>query len=479
MNGHSYTKDTHMDRMNIGLVGIGVMGQNLTLNIERNGFSVAVYDRAEGKVADFLAGKAKGKRISGAGNVGEFAERLERPRRIILLVNAGKPVDDVIDHLKPHLEKGDIVLDGGNSFFKDTERRSALLEKDGIHFVGSGVSGGEEGALKGPAIMPGGAREAYDALAPVLTKIAAYVKDDPCCAYIGPRGAGHYVKMVHNGIEYAIMQLIGEAYDVLRTGLKATAPEIAAFFREWNKGDLDSYLFEITAKVLSKLDPETGKPLVDLILDTAEQKGTGKWTSQNAFDLGVPIPTINAAVEMRMLSSLKDQRMKAAGILRGPAAAAGIVSSFVNDVRDALHASIITSYAQGMALLSAASAEYQYALKLDEIASLWRGGCIIRSRMLAPIREAFARTPAPANMMLDQYFADKLNELQPAWHRAVETAVRYGIPVLATGASLSYYDACRRDRLPANLLQGQRDFFGAHTYRRTDREGVFHTKWDE
>ena len=257
------------------------------------------------------------------------------------------------------------------------------------------------------------------------------------------------------------------------------APEIARFFHEWNQGELNSYLFEITVKVLSKLDPETGKPLVDLILDTAEQKGTGKWTSQNAFDLGVPIPTINAAVEMRMLSSLKDQRMKAASVLRGPAAAAGTASSIVNDVRDALHASIITSYAQGMALLSAASTEYQYALKLDEIASLWRGGCIIRSRMLTPIREAFARTPAPANMMLDRYFADKLNELQPAWHRAVETAINQGIPVLATAASLGYYDACRRERLPANLLQGQRDFFGAHTYRRTDREGVFHTKWDE
>ncbi len=468
-----------MEKMNMGLVGVGVMGQNLTLNIERNGFSVAVYDRETAKVVDFLKGKAAGKHIQGAQSIEAFAGQLEKPRRIILLVNAGKPVDDVIDHLRPFLEKGDIVFDGGNSFFQDTERRTAALARDGIFFIGSGISGGEEGALRGPSIMPGGDIQAYDALAPVLTKIAAKVNGEPCVAYIGPRGAGHYVKMVHNGIEYAIMQIICETYDLLKRGSGLSAHDIAHIFRQWNETqELGSYLFEITAKVLSKTDPESKMPLVDLILDTAEQKGTGKWMSQNAFDLGIPIPTINAAVESRMLSSFKEQRKSASRTLSGPLRPQ---NSFVptSDIRDALHASIIVSYAQGLALLQAASAEYKYSLRLDSIASLWRGGCIIRSKMLVPIQIAFHNDPKLDNLMMNASFAQKLVQLQEPWRRTVQSAALAGIPLLAMADSLSYYDAYRSDRLPANLLQAQRDYFGAHTYRRLDREGVFHTNWDE
>jgi 6-phosphogluconate dehydrogenase len=467
--------------MRFGLIGVGVMGQNLTLNMERNGFPVAVYDRVREKVDDFLGGKAQGKRISGAHSAEEFMGQLERPRCIILLVNAGKPVDDVMEHLRPYLERDDIVIDGGNSFFLDTERRFEMLEKKGIRFVGSGISGGEEGALKGPSIMPGGSKEAYDVIAPVLTRIAAQVNDEPCCAYMGPRGAGHYVKMIHNGIEYGIMQLIGEAYDVLRSIGRFSALEIAELFEAWNQSDeLNSYLFEVTAKVLRKMDPETGKPLVDVILDTAEQKGTGKWTSQNSYDLGIPIPTINAAVESRMLSSFREQRRKAAEILRGLTShPAPRLSSIETDVRDALQAGTIISYAQGMALLQAASAEYAYDLKLDGIASVWRGGCIIRSRMLEPIRKAFIDNPQLPNLMVSEVFASRLNSLQAGWRRTLQEAIGAGVPMLATGASLFYYDAYRRERLPANLLQAQRDFFGAHTYRRIDREGVFHTLWGE
>ncbi len=467
-----------MDRMKFGRVGVGVMGQNLTLNIERNGFSVAVYDRDMAKVGEFLKGKARGKQISGAETVEAFVNLLERPRRIVLLMNAGKPVDDVIEHLKPHLERGDIVIDGGNSFFQDTERRTAALEKDGICFMGSGISGGEEGALRGPSIMPGGDRNAYEAVAPVLTKIAAKVDGEPCAAYMGPRGAGHYVKMVHNGIEYGIMQLICETYDLLKRGSGLPLTEIGSMFGEWNQSqELNSYLFEITATVLSKIDSETHQPLVDLILDTAEQKGTGKWMSQNAFDLGVPTPTINAAVESRMLSSFKEQRTAAARTLSGPSHARNHFVP-VADIRDALHASIIVSYAQGMALLQAASREYKYDLHLDAIASLWRGGCIIRSKMLVPIKNAFTHQPGLDNLMMDATFAHLLNRLQEPWRRTVQAAALAGIPTLAMASSLNYYDAYRCERLPANLLQAQRDYFGAHTYRRIDREGVFHTQWE-
>jgi len=469
-----------MAKMNFGLIGVGVMGQNLTLNIERNGFSVAVYDLAIDKVKGFLEGKAAGKKIAGTHDLKEFLDMLEQPRRIVLLVNAGKPVDDVLNSIAPHLAKGDVVIDGGNSHFLDTDRREVALAAKGILFVGSGVSGGEEGALKGPSIMPGGAKEAYDLISPVLTKIAAHVNGEPCCAYMGPRSAGHYVKMVHNGIEYAMMQLICETYDILKRGAGLSAPEIASLFTQWNSTDLNSYLFEITSKVLSKLDPETGKPLVDFILDTAEQKGTGKWASQNSFDLGIPIPTINGAVESRMLSSFKEFRKSASQNLKGPSADSVKGATVnVNDVRDALHAAVIVSYAQGMALLQAASKEYKYALRLDEIASIWRGGCIIRGKILEPIRQAFLKSPDLSNMMMDNYFSSKLNELQAAWRRTIVAAVQQGIPVLGMSASLAYFDALRQERLPANLLQAQRDYFGAHTYKRIDKEGIFHTKWDE
>ncbi len=402
------------------------------------------------------------------------------PRRIVVLVNAGKPVDDVIASLKPHLSKGDVVIDGGNSFFHDTERRNAELSAAGVHFIGSGVSGGEEGALNGPSLMPGGAREAYDLVAPVLTSIAAHVNGEPCCAYIGPRGAGHYVKMVHNGIEYAIMQLICETYDILRSRFGFSASQCADVFEQWNATELNSYLFEITIKVLRTMDAETGKPLVEMILDTAEQKGTGKWTSQNAFDLGVPIPTINAAVESRMLSGLKVERVAAAPLLHGPTTkSVSGTAEQVSALRDALHGSIIASYAQGMALLRAASAEYHYDLRLNEIAALWRGGCIIRAKILAPIMQAFSRTPALVNLMVDPAFAGVLNAAAPGWRSTVAIAVSGGTPVLAMAASLSYFDGYRTERLPANLLQGQRDFFGAHTYKRIDKEGTFHTHWEE
>lgn len=463
--------------MHIGLIGVGVMGQNLALNIERNGFPVAVYDRATEKTRDFLGGKAKGKHIAGGENIEQFLALLEPPRRIIILVNAGKPVDDVIEGLKPHLTEGDVLIDCGNSFFHDTERRAAELSPLGVYFMGSGVSGGEEGALKGPSIMPGGAREAYVLVAPILKAIAAKVNGEPCCSYIGPRGAGHYVKMVHNGIEYAIMQLICETYDLLSSGLSLSAVQIADVFERWNATDLNSYLFEITVRVLRTMDPDTGKPIVDVILDTAEQKGTGKWTSQNAFDLGVPIPTINAAVESRILSGLRAQRLSAAGVLQGPPRGEKPAAARIASIADALHASIIVSYAQGLALLKAASDEYTYDLKLNEIAALWRGGCIIRAKILEPIRSTFAKNPPPVNLMVDPGFSVLLNVKQAAWRETVRLAMSQGIPTLAMAASLNYYDAYRASRLPANLLQGQRDFFGAHTYRRLDKEGTFHTQW--
>ena len=469
-----------MQKQDFGLVGVGVMGQNLTLNIESHGHSVAVYDRDTKKVSDFLSGKAKGKNIVGAVDIADFVARLTVPRRIIILVNAGKPVDDVIAGLRPHLTKGDVVIDGGNSFFQDTERRYADLATTGIQFIGSGVSGGEEGALKGPSLMPGGAREAYDHVAPILTSIAARVNGEPCCAYIGPRGAGHFVKMVHNGIEYGIMQLICETYDVLRSRFGLTPPQAADVFEKWNATELNSYLFEITVKVLREIDPETGKPLVDLILDTAEQKGTGKWTSQNAFDLGVPIPTINAAVVGRILSGLKTERVAASSILRkAQGAATKPAADQVDALRDALHCSIITAYAQGMALLRAASNDYHYDLKFHEIAALWRGGCIIRSKLLSLIMDAFQKTPDLVNLMVGSSFAAILNAKETSWRKTVSAAVEAGVPVIAMAASLSYFDAYRTGRLPANLLQGQRDYFGAHTYKRIDKEGVFHTHWQE
>jgi 6-phosphogluconate dehydrogenase len=404
---------------------------------------------------------------------------LERPRRILTMVPAGKPVDDVVAHLRPHLQQGDILIDGGNSFFQDTERRCRELAAAGLEFVGMGVSGGEEGALHGPSLMPGGSAEAWQALAPILTAIAAKAEDgEPCVAPIGPRGAGHYVKMVHNGIEYGDMQLIAEVYDLLHRGAGLSNAELAVLFDEWNRVELRSYLVEITARILGVADPDTGRPLVDLILDEAQQKGTGKWASQSALDVGAPIPTINAAVEARILSALKAERSAASRVLRGPSPAfGGDRARLVDAARQALHASKITSYAQGLALLRIASREYGYEIQPGEVARIWRAGCIIRARLLGDIRDAYRRDPALVNLLLDDAFRTAVEERQQAWRFVVQSAVGLGIPVPALAASLAYFDAYRSERLPANLTQAQRDYFGAHTYRRTDREGSFHTEW--
>jgi 6-phosphogluconate dehydrogenase len=455
----------------IGVVGLGVMGANLARNIESKGFPVAGYD--------LDAAKAKAFPLASAATPDQLMKMIERPRRVLVMVPSGAPVDSVIEHLRPYLERGDMLIDGGNSFFRDTDRRSNELSEAGIHFLGVGVSGGEEGALRGPAIMPGGPREAWEAMAPILRAIAAKAEDgEPCVAYMGPRGAGHYVKMVHNGIEYGDMQLIAEIYDLLHRGVALPPKEIAAIFAAWNEGELRSYLIEITATVLDRVDTETGKPLVDLILDEAQQKGTGKWMSQNAFDVGAPIPTVNAAVEARLVSALKVERVAASKVLRGPAASFdGDRVQLIAAARQALYASKITSYAQGLALLRQASEEYDYDIDLGDVAKIWRAGCIIRASLLSDIRAAFGRDAGLVNLMMDTTFADALGSRQEAWRRVVQAAVGVGVPVPAISASLAYYDAYRSERLPANLTQGQRDFFGAHTYRRVDRDGVFHTHW--
>ena len=463
-----------------GVVGLGVMGANLARNIESRGFRVAGYDLDAAKVKAFADG-GSGETTLGVTSPEALMAALETPRRILIMVPAGKPVDAVIEHLLPHVEAGDILIDGGNSYFADTDRRTAALDATGIRFLGTGVSGGEEGALKGPAIMPGGSHEAWTAVAPILNAIAARAEDgEPCVGYMGKGGAGHYVKMVHNGIEYGDMQLIAETYDLLCRGLGLSAPAIAEIFREWNRGELKSYLVEISAEVLAYVDKDTGYPLVDLILDEAQQKGTGKWMSQNAFDVGAPIPTVNAAVEARLISAQKQERLKASPLLAGPAAKyQGDRAALIDAARQALYASKITSYAQGMALLRMASVEYGYDIDLAEVARIWRAGCIIRASLLEDIRRAFQRDPALVNLLIDDAFRQAIAERQQAWRRMVTVAVELGIPVPATAASLAYYDAYRSARLPANLTQGQRDFFGAHTYRRVDRDGVFHTKWQQ
>jgi 6-phosphogluconate dehydrogenase len=470
-----------MAKSQIGLVGLAVMGENLALNIERNGFPITVYNRSTDKTEALLAGRAKGLKFTGARTVQELVASLERPRRIILLVKAGAPVDDMIKQLTPLLEAGDIIIDGGNSHFSDTRRRDAEVKAKGFHFIGSGVSGGEEGALWGPSLMPGGPKDAYEKLRPVWEKIAAKVNDGPCVTYIGPDGAGHFVKMIHNGIEYGDMQLIAESYDVLRQLLGLEAPQLAEIFGEWNKGQLDSFLIEITSKVLRKKDPETGKWLVDLILDKAGQKGTGKWMSQIALDLGVPIPTINAAVEGRILSAFKDDRVKASKVLTGPAREPykGDPKALIDAVRDALYASKICSYAQGMVMMKVASDEYKWNLDLGEIARIWKGGCIIRAQFLDLIKNAFRKNPALPNLLLDDHFKAWVTEAQPRWRHVVQTAQAQGIPVLAMSSSLAYYDSVRAERLPLNLTQAQRDFFGAHTYERVDKpgQGPVHTEW--
>ncbi|MFN8491379.1 MAG: NADP-dependent phosphogluconate dehydrogenase [Caldilineaceae bacterium] len=470
-----------MPTANIGLIGLAVMGQNLVLNLERNGFTVAVYNRTTATMQEFVDAHP-GKKLAPATTLEDFVASLERPRRILIMVKAGGAVDAVIDQLAPLLEKGDLIMDGGNSFFPDTERRSEALAAKGLNFMGVGVSGGEEGALWGPSIMPGGSKETWTAVQPMLEAIAAKAPEDgkPCVVYLGPRGAGHYVKMVHNGIEYGDMQLIAEAYDILQNALGLQPAELAEIFTEWNKGELDSFLIEITAKIFRRIDEETGQPLVNFVLDTAQQKGTGKWTSQDAFNIGAPIPTINSAVVQRIISSMKKERVAAAKVL--PAGVqdqyGGDRQQLIDAVRQALYASKISAYAQGMAMLRIASNEYKYNLNLGEIASIWRAGCIIRARFLNRITEAFQRNPELPNLLLDENLGHAVTERLPAWRHVVQTAVGLGIPVPAFSGSLAYYDSYRSERLPANLIQAQRDFFGAHTYERTDRSGTFHSQWE-
>ena len=466
-----------MAHAQIGLTGLAVMGQNLVLNMERNGCTVAVHNRTVKTMQDFVAAHP-GKRLIGCETLAEFVAALERPRKIMIMVKAGAPVDSVIDQLIPLLGPGDLIIDGGNSYFMDTERRSQDLAAKGLRFIGTGVSGGEEGALKGPSIMPGGQPEAYELVKDIFTAISAKVDGEPCVTYIGPRGAGHYVKTVHNGIEYGDMQLIAEAYDILHRALRLSNGDLSDIFAEWNQGELQSYLIEITRDIFKKIDEDTGQPLIDLILDEAQQKGTGKWTSQNALDIGVPIPTINAAVEARIISSIKPERVAASQQLSGPPEKfEGDRRQLINAVRDALYLAKICSYAQGMALLRAASRDYDYHLQNGEIAAIWRGGCIIRAQFLNRIREAYQRQPDLPNLMLDDGFKADVASRQGALRYAVGTAVQLGIPCLAMSSALSYFDAYRTARLPANLTQAQRDYFGAHTFQRTDKAGVFHAEW--
>ena len=466
-----------MDRANFGFMGLGVMGHMLALNMERNGYRVAGYDVDAEKVKDFGT-QYPGKNLVACATLEEFLAALERPRRIMMMVPAGKIVDAAIDSIKDSLEDGDLLIDGGNSFFMDTERRSKELEVKGIVYIGTGVSGGEQGALWGPSIMPGGQPEAWGLVKPIFEAISAKAQGEACVAYMGPRGAGHYVKMVHNGIEYGDMQLIAETYDLLHRGLGLDNSRLHEIFNEWNRGELESYLIEITADIFTKTDPETGQAIVDVILDEAAQKGTGKWTSQNALDLGAPTPTINAAVESRIVSSYKEERVAAAKVLTGPEPKISMDPQAVIDtVRDALYAAKICSYAQGFALLRLASQEYNYNLNYGEIAKIWRGGCIIRARFLNDIRQAFVHSPDLPNLMIDPEFAQAMNQRQSALRKVVSLAAESGIPALAFSSALAYCDAYRSARLPANLTQAQRDYFGAHTYRRLDREGSFHTEW--
>jgi 6-phosphogluconate dehydrogenase len=466
----------------VGMIGLAVMGSNLALNMERNGYAVALFNREVEWVGEFVR-RHEGKRFVGAESWEQFVKSLERPRKIVMLVKAGDPVDWTISQIKPYLETGDIIIDGGNSHFLDTARREAELKKDGIYFIGSGVSGGEKGALLGPSLMPGGDREAYEKIRPIWEAIAAKVDDGACVTYIGPGGAGHFVKMVHNGIEYGDMQLIAEAYDLMRRVLGMSADEMADVFDGWNKGELESYLIEITAKILRVKDQETGKPLVDLVLDKAGQKGTGKWASELALELGVPIPTIDAAVDTRNLSSRKDERVEASKVINAPAAAKyeGERTELIATVRDALYAAKICSYAQGMNLIRAGSEHYDWKIDLGETARIWKGGCIIRARFLGKIKEAYARRHDLASLLLDPDFNARLTQAQASWRRAITVAVNAGVPVPAMTASLGYFDTYRTAELPTNLTQAQRDFFGSHTYERADKPGAgaIHSEWEE
>ncbi|GAE36955.1 NADP-dependent phosphogluconate dehydrogenase [Halalkalibacter akibai] len=468
-----------MQKQQIGVIGLAVMGRNLALNIESRGYAVSVFNRSSDKTEEMLK-EAEGKNVVGTYTIEEFVASLETPRKILLMVKAGQATDATIEQLLPHLEKGDILIDGGNTFFEDTRRRNKDLAESGIHFIGTGVSGGEEGALKGPSIMPGGQKEAYELVEPILKAISAKVGDDACCTYIGPNGAGHYVKMVHNGIEYGDMQLICESYHLMKDVLGLSAPELHEIFKEWNQGELDSYLIEITTDIFTKVDEETGKPMVDVILDTAGQKGTGKWTSQSALDLGVPLSIITESVFSRFISAMKEERVKASGILRGPNAVfEGDKKEFVEKIRKALYLSKICSYAQGFAQMKIASEEYDWNLNLGEISMIFRGGCIIRARFLQNIKEAYDRDQNLTNLLLDPYFQEIVEGYQEAARDVVATAVKLGIPVPGLSSALAYYDSYRTATLPANLLQAQRDYFGAHTYQRIDKEGTFHTNWME
>ena len=471
-----------MGKSDIGLIGLAVMGQNLVLNMESKGYSVSVYNRTEKATKQFIEGPAKGKdRITATYSIEELVKSLKKPRKIMMMVKAGPPVDSVIEQLLPYLDKGDIIIDGGNSYFKDTIRRCKELEGKGILYLGVGVSGGEEGALKGPSIMPGGSFEAWEQVKDILIDISAKVDGESCCDYIGPDGAGHYVKMVHNGIEYGDMELISEAYFIMAELLDLSVHEMQEVFQTWNKGVLNSYLIEITADILGKIDDETGSPMVDIILDKAGQKGTGKWTSQEALELGVAAPTIAEAVFARCMSAMKGERVAASKILPGPCMERckfdGDKNQLIDDIGKALYASKICSYAQGFDLMKKASEVYGWDLDLGNIALLWRGGCIIRAQFLKDIKAAYDRNESLANLMLDDYFKEAIGDAQDGWRHVVMVATKYGIPVPSFSSALSYYDSYRRERLPANLIQAQRDYFGAHTYERVDSEGIYHTDW--
>ncbi len=470
-----------MSKADIGLIGLAVMGENLILNMESKGFTVACFNRTVSKVDNFINGRARGKNIIGCHSIEELAENLKTPRKIMLMVKAGAAVDSFIEKVLPHLEDGDIIIDGGNSHFPDTIRRTEYVESKGKLYIGTGVSGGEEGALKGPSIMPGGSSEAWPHVKPVFQAIAAKVEDgSPCCEWVGSDGAGHFVKMVHNGIEYGDMQMICEAYALLEKGLGMSPDEMHSVFAEWNRGELDSYLIEITRDIMAKKDDETGQPMIHVILDTAGQKGTGKWTSQEALDLGIPAMTIAEAVLARTMSAIKEERVASSKELRGPAAnLEGERAELVEMIRRALYASKICSYAQGFQLMRAAAKEYNWKLNFGDIALMWREGCIIRAQFLGKIKEAFDKKPDMANLLLSPYFKQVIEKNQDAWRQVITMAVRVGIPVPAFSSALAYYDSYRNERLPANLLQAQRDYFGAHTYERVDkpRGEFFHTNW--
>ena len=470
-----------MSQCDIGLIGLAVMGENLVLNMESKGFHVAVYNRTTEVTQAFAEGRAKGKNITPCHSLEAFVGALSSPRKMQIMVKAGGPVDAVIEQLIPLLDQGDIIIDGGNSLWTDTQRREKYLKEKGIHFFGVGVSGGEEGALKGPSIMPGGSEEGWRAIAPIYTKIAAIAEGEACCRHMGTDGAGHYVKMVHNGIEYGDMQLICEAYAILKATINPTAEEFAEIFSTWNRGDLDSFLIELTSKIFTQKDPETGLPMVDVIVDKAGQKGTGKWTVGHATEMGVPLSVIASAVEARILSSLKSERVDASKVLRGPETPPwqGDRQELIDAVRDALYASKIISYAQGFAQLRVASALYDWSLNYGDIAAIWRGGCIIRARFLNRITEAYRKDPALKNLILDPYFRDIILGTQANWRKVVQLAIQYGVASPAFSSALSYFDSYRNERLPANLLQAQRDYFGAHTFERVDKpEGTFfHHHW--